>query len=155
MKKFLFIFVAFLISFQLAAQVTDFSGSWKLNRANSKLNDQFSMAPNALIITQKGIDFGLEKHSTFRDKEFTFNDKFTLDGKECINPGWQDSQKKSVATWSDDKKSLKITTKFPMMNNGEMILVEGYKLNGTALEIETAASSSFGEVKEVYVFDKQ
>ena len=81
--------------------------------------------------------------------------KFTLDGKECVNPGWQDTQKKSTAVWSDDKSSLKITTKFPMGDNGEMTVVETYKLDSGNLIIETMASSSFGEVAETQVFEKQ
>lgn len=155
MKKMVFIFVALLISTIVSAQAPDFSGSWKLNKEKSKLHDQFSMAPKDIIVAQTGNDFNLERHSSFQGNDFTIKDKFTLDGKECINPGWQDTQKKSVAVWSDDKLSLKITTKFPMGDNGEMTIVEVYKLDGGNLVIETKASSSFGEVAETQVFDKQ
>ncbi|MBV5311659.1 MAG: hypothetical protein JZU47_00090 [Prolixibacteraceae bacterium] len=97
MKK-TFIFGALLlISTIVSAQGLDFSGNWKLNRSISKLNDQFSMAPKEIILAQKDNDFNVERHSTFQDRDFTIKDKFTLDGKESINPGWQDTQKKSTA----------------------------------------------------------
>lgn len=93
MKKIVLLSAAFLISAFAVSQDLDFSGSWKLNTEKSKLGDQFSMAPKEIIIVQKGNEFNVEKHSSFQDQEFTTNDKFTLDGKECINTGWQDSRK--------------------------------------------------------------
>jgi len=100
-------------------------------------------------------DLDVEKHSMFHDQEFTTNDKFTLDGKECINPGWQDMQKKSKAVWSDDKKSLKITTIFPMGDGGEMTLIEIFKMDGNNMVIDSSASSSYGDMSETIVYDKQ
>jgi hypothetical protein len=113
------------------------------------------MAPKEIIILQDGNNLNLERHSTFQDQDFTIKDKFTLDGAECINPGWQDSEKKSTAVWSDDKASLKITTKLPMGDNGEMTIIEVYKMDGANLVIESSASSSFGDRSETMVFDKQ
>jgi len=155
MKKMVFILASLLVSTFVSAQTPDFSGSWKLNKEKSKLNEQFSMAPKDVIVAQTGNDFKLEKHSSFQGNDFTINDKFTLDGKECVNPGWQDAQKKSIAIWADDKLSLKITTKFPMGDNGEMTIIEVYKMEGGNLVVQTNASSSFGDVAETLVFDKQ
>jgi len=155
MKKIKFLVVALLISSFASAQVVNFSGNWKLNSSKSKLNDEFSMAPKEIILEQKGNDLNVEKHSSFQDQDFTTNDKLTLDGKECINPGWQDSQKKSIVTWSEDKKSLKITSKFPMNDGGEMIIVEVYKMDGSTMLIESSISSSFGDMAETMVYDKQ
>jgi hypothetical protein len=98
---------------------------------------------------------GVERHSRFQDQDFTIKDKFTLDGKECINDGWQNTQKKSVAVWSADEKSLTITTKIPMQDGGEMTITENYQLEENNLKITASVSSSFGEVKETYLFDKQ
>lgn len=155
MKKIKFLLAIFLISAVATAQVVNFSGTWKLNSSKSKLNDQFTMAPKELILTQKGNDLDVERHSSFQGQDFTTNDKFTLDGKECINPGWQDTQKKSTAVWSDDKKSLKITTKFPMNDGGEMIIFEVYNMDGSNMVIESSSSSSFGDMSETMVYDKQ
>ena len=155
MSKIVFLLAALLVSTMVSAQTPDFSGSWKLDKSKSKLNDQFSMAPKDIIIAQAGNDFKLEKHSSFQDNDFTTNDVLTLDGKECINPGWQDSKKKSTAVWAEDKLSLKITTKFPMGDNGEMTIIEVYKMDSSNLVIETSASSSYGDVAETLVFNKQ
>ena len=155
MNKVVFLLGTLLISAVLSVQAVDFSGNWKLNHEKSKLNAQFSMAPKDMIATQSDNEFNLEKHSTFQDNDFTIKDKFTLDGKECINPAWQDTQKKSVAVWSDDKSSLKITSKFPMGDSGEMTIIETYKMDGENLVIESSASSSYGDVAETMVFDKQ
>lgn len=155
MKKsftFLIVIMAAVVSSVSAA---DFSGNWKLNSGKSKLNDQFSMAPREIILVQNGNDLNVEKHSSFQDQDFTIKDKFTLDGKECVNAGWQDTQKKSTAVWSDDKNSLKISTKLPIGDNGDMTIVEVYKFDGENLVIETSTSSSFGESTETMVYDKQ
>jgi hypothetical protein len=155
MSKIVFLLAMLLVSTIVSAQTPDFSGNWTLNKTTSKLNDQFSMAPKDIIVIQAGNDFKVEKHSSFQGNDFTINDKFTMDGNECINPGWQDSQKKSTVVWAEDKQSLKITTKFPMGDSGEMTIIEVYKMNGSSLVIETSASSSFGDVAETLVFDKQ
>ncbi|MGB8492538.1 MAG: hypothetical protein WCE64_15900 [Bacteroidales bacterium] len=154
MKKFAFLFAGLLIGAGLTAQV-DFSGTWKLNTTKSKLGEQFSMAPKEIKIVQSGNDLNIEKHSSFQDQDFTTNDKLTLDGKECVNTAFQDMQKKSTCTWSEDKKSLKIATKLPMGDNGEMTINETYKLDGGNLVIESNTSSSFGEQAETQVYDKQ
>jgi hypothetical protein len=155
MKKTVAILAFLSISIILSAQGIDFTGTWKLNKEKSKLHEQFSMAPKEIIIEQKDNDLNVEKHSTFQERDFTIKDKFTLDGVECINPGWQYTQKKSTVVWADDKASLKITTKFPMGDNGEMTIVEIYKIEAGNFIVETKATSSFGEVAETQVFEKQ
>jgi hypothetical protein len=154
MKKAFSLIVVILATFTLSAQ-TDFSGSWKLNSSKSKLGDQFSMAPKEIIIVQKGNDMSVERHSEWQGQEFTINDKFTLDGKECINAGFMDTQKKSTAIWSADKTSLTITSKIPMQDGGDFSVTEVYKMNGGNMVIESSASSSFGDMSETQVYDKK
>ena len=151
MKKVFFLFSALLISVLVSAQV-DFSGSWKLNTSKSKLGDQFSMAPKEIIVVQKGNDLSVERHSSFNGQDFTTNDKFTLDGKECVNTGWRDTQKKSTAVWNSN--TLKVTSKIPMRDSGEMTITEVYKMDGGNMVIESNASSSYGDFSETMVYDK-
>ncbi len=113
------------------------------------------MAPNQLVLTQDKKTLTIERHSTFRDQNFTFTDKLTLDGKECINKGWRDSEKKSTAVWSKDSKTLVVTTKIPMQDGNEMTLVESYQLVDSNLQINVKASSSYGDSEETYVFTKK
>ncbi len=155
MKKIPFFIFSFLISAFVNAQDIDFSGSWMLNAEKSKINAEFSFAPKEIIVEQKDNDFKVEKHSSFQDQEFTIIDKLTLDGKECINTGFQDTQKKSTAVWSADKTSLKIISKMLIGDGGEMTITEIYKMDDSNLIIESGASSSYGEMAETMVFDKK
>lgn len=154
MKKILFLFTAIMFSAAAIAQTPDFAGSWKLNGEKSKLNAEFSFAPKDIIITQAGNDMTVEKHSSFQDQEFVTNDKLTLDGKECTNPGFQDTQKKSTCNWSDDKTSLKVISKISI-GDGDMTITEVYKKDGGNLIIESLSSSSFGDMNETMVYDKK
>jgi hypothetical protein len=154
MKKSLFLFAALFFSTAIMAQGPDFSGSWKLNGEKSKLNAEFSFAPKEIIITQAGNDMTVEKHSSFQDQEFVTNDKLTLDGKECTNPGFQDTQKKSTCNWSDDKASLKIISKIPI-GDGDMTITEVYKMDAGSMIIESMASSSYGDMNETMVYEKK
>lgn len=155
MKKLLFLPVIFLISVVASAQAPDFTGTWKLNAEKSKLNDQFTLGPKEIIIDQKGNDLNIEKHSTMMDQDFTTKDKLTLDGKECINAGFQDSKKKSACGWSDDKTSLKVVSVQSIGDGGDMTHTEVFKIDGGNLVIESTASSSYGELVETFVYDKQ
>jgi hypothetical protein len=155
MKKILYLLVFSLISISSMGKVVDFSGTWNLNKSKSTLNDQFSMAPKQMIIIQASDVLDVERHSTFQDQEFTIKDKLTLDGKECINDGWQDTKKKSVAVWSDDEKSLTVTSKIPMQDGGEFTVVETYQMEENSLKVLVNAKSSMGELAETYLFDKQ
>ena len=154
MKKALFLFAAILFSGFVSAQV-DFSGSWKLNTSKSKLGEQFSMAPKEIIVVQKGNDLSVEKHSEWQGQAYTINDKFTLDGKECVNTAMMDSKKKSTAVWSSDNKTLKISSKIPMQDGGEFSVTEVYKMDGGNMVIQSDASSSYGDMSETQVYDKK
>ena len=154
MKKPVVLLAILLISVFASAQGINFSGSWKLNSSKSKLGDQFSMAPKEIIVTQNGNNLNIEKHSEFQGQTYTSTDKLTLDGKECINAGFMDSEKKSTAVWSGDKKSLKISSKIPVQGE-TMTIVEMYKMDGSSLVIEASASSSYGDMAETMVYDKK
>lgn len=79
-KQIFYLLVFSLISISSMGAVVDFSGKWNLNKAKSTLNDQFSMTPNQLILTQNNDGLAVEKHGSFQDKDYTISDKFTLDG---------------------------------------------------------------------------
>jgi len=155
MKKIKFLLALMLISSFATAQVLNFSGNWKLNSSKSTLNSEFTLAPKEIIIIQSGNDLNIEKHSNFQDQDYITKDKLTLDGKECINPGWQEVQKKSTVLLSDDKKSLRISSRFPMNDGGEVLITELYKMDGANMIIESSASSSYGDMSETMVYDKQ
>ncbi|HPB05066.1 MAG TPA: hypothetical protein PKV50_06275 [Prolixibacteraceae bacterium] len=154
MKKLMTVASLLLLTIIVSAQ-TDFSGTWKLNKEKSKLNDQFSMAPTQLIIVQKGNDLSLERNISFQDQNMTIQEKFTLDGKECLNNGMMDSKKKSVAVFSDDKKVLTIDSKIPMQDGAEIAIKEVFSIVNGNLVIDSSNKSSWGDTTEKMTFDKQ
>lgn len=153
MKKLIYILAIVMVSSAAFAQKTDLSGKWKLNREKSELAEQFSMAPNDIEMTMDKNNLTEVRHVSFQGENFTITDKFTLDGKECENPGWMDSIKKSTATWSDDGKVLTIVTKIPMQDD-ELTVTAKYKIEDGKMVINSEASSSYGVVNEVQVFEK-
>ncbi|MBN1768245.1 MAG: hypothetical protein JXR50_06230 [Prolixibacteraceae bacterium] len=153
MKKLMIITSILLLTIIASAQ-TDFSGKWKLNKEKSTMNSEFSMAPVELVIVQKGNDLSIERVSNFQGQSMTTKENYTLDGKECVNSGMMDSQKKSVAKFSDDKKVLTIDSKLPMQDN-EIAIKEVLSISGGNLYVESSSNSSFGEMKEKWAFDKQ
>ena len=155
MKKTILLLTAFVFTAIASGQVPDFTGNWKLNNSKSNLNYDFTLAPGVIIIAHKDNDMTIEKHSSFQGQDYTSNDKFTLDGKECVNPGWMDSQKKSTAIWADDKKSLKITTNLSAGDIGDVTIVEILKMVEDNMVIESTATSSYGDLVETMVYDKQ
>jgi hypothetical protein len=155
MKRIIYFLAFTLVSLTSIAAGIDFSGTWNLNKSKSTLGDQFSMAPTQLVLTQAAESLVIERHSTFQDQNFTFTDKLTLDGKECINDGWQDTKKKSTAVWSAEGKILTITSKIPMQDGAEMTITETYQMEGTNLKVIASASSSYGDMSETFLFDKQ
>ncbi|QGY42786.1 hypothetical protein GM418_03705 [Maribellus comscasis] len=154
MKKTIYLLVMLFGATLVSAQGIDFSGTWKLNRSESKLGDQFSMAPNEIIVIHKINEMDIEKHSSFQGQNFTTKDNLTLDGRECVNVGFMDTEKKSTAVWSDDEKMLTITSKIPMQGE-TMTIVEVYKMDGKNMVIEVSASSSYGDMSEMMVYNKQ
>jgi hypothetical protein len=155
MKKIIISVAAVILTVVSSAQTLNLSGSFKLNPAKSKLNADFSMAPKEMTIEQTASDLNIEKHTDFQGQEMTTKDKVTFDGKECINAGFMDTKKKSVLSWSDDKKSIKIVSKVAMDDGSEIKTTEVYKFDGANLVLESSMTAPFGDSTETMVFDKK
>jgi hypothetical protein len=155
MKKLLY-FIAFtMVSMTGMGQVADFSGTWTLNKDKSTLFEQFSLAPSQLILIQTADSLTVEKHGTFEGTDYVSKDKFSLDGKESVNPGMMNSKKTSTAVWSEDGKILTISSKLPTQDQGEATTKEVYQMVESNLKLELSAASSMGEMSETYLLDKQ
>ena len=155
MKKMIMLLALALLSSIAIGQKANFSGSWTINREKSELNDQFSMAPNSLVLEHSRKELSIQRNSSWQGQDFSFTDTFTLDGEKCENVGFMDMVKKSTADWNDDKKSILITSTIEMQDGSEMTITENLSLDGNNLVLHTSASSSYGEMSEVFVFDKQ
>jgi hypothetical protein len=152
MKKMFFIMLA--VAFSAASFGQNISGNWKLNESKSKLNEQFSLSPKSCKITQTDNELVIEKKSEFQGQAIDGTEKYTLDGKECTNPGFMETTKKSTVTISDDKKSVKITSKTELNDGGFVESVEVFSINGDNLMYDFKSTSSFGDLAETAVYDK-
>lgn len=152
-RSLLLLLVATFIT--LASTAQDLSGNWKLNTSKSKLNAEFSMAPGEVIITHNGNNLTIEKHHEFQGQAFVVKDNLTLDGKECINEGFQGTKKKSTAIWSDDKKILTIKSSLDMGDGGMVTTTETLTLEAGILTMFSSASSDWGDFSETQVFEKK
>lgn len=154
------IFICSISAFTIGqSEKTDFSGSWSLNDGKSNFGDsQFRRAALKITIEQKDNDMTLEKMMTVRSGQtFNFEEKLTLDGKECEN-SVNNRVRKSRANWTEDGKSLTISTMMVFEREGQSIeinTVEIYKKSddGNNLIIDYTSSSPRGEMKETLVYD--
>jgi len=156
MKKIFYLVVFIVFALTSMAQNPDFSGTWKINNEKSTFFEQFSLAPTQLILVQTADTLMVEKHGNFQGTDYVTKEKFSLDGKECVNPGMiPDSKKTSIAVWSEDGKILTVSSKLPTQDQGEATIKEVYQLVDANLKVELNAASQMGEMAETYVLDKQ
>lgn len=155
MKKLFYLLALSMLSMATMGEGINFSGTWKLNNEKSTLFEQFSLAPNQMIVTQTADTLTVEKHGNFQGTDYVTKDKISLDGKECVNIGWMDSKKTSTAVWSEDGKTLTISSKMPAQDGSEATMKEVYQMVELNLKVELNAASSMGEMSETYVLDKQ
>jgi hypothetical protein len=151
-----------LISSVTFAQKVNFSGTWTYNETKSVIGGEGGPRGAAIkmIIKQDGNNLSIEKTTRRQSgEESTFTENYTLDGKECKNPTFGDRTKKSTASWSQDKKSLTITSKTVFEREGQQMEVnttEIYTLSSDKknLNIDYTSVSSRGERKNTFVYDK-
>jgi hypothetical protein len=160
LKSVLFIMVSLMLSsFSFGQGAVNFSGSWAFNEAKSNLGEGGGrMASQTIVIVQDATTFSLERAFAGQDgNEMKMSEKYTLDGKESVNPVFNTSRK-SKAVWSADKKSLTVSSVMVFDMNGEsneIKTVETYKLSGSELTIDSQSTSSMGERKTTLVYTKK
>jgi hypothetical protein len=155
--------VSVMFFVQVSAQnaVINFSGNWALNETKSNFGDaQFRMAASILTVKQEGNNLSTERTMNTPDgQEMKMTGKYTMDGKECENPGFMDSKTKSTVKWSADGKSITIASSTLFNMNGdnmEMKASEIWTLDGDkTLKIETSNTMPDGEMKTSLVYDKK
>ena len=155
MKNIVFVIALAVISSTSFSQKVNFSGTWKLSKEKSELGDQFSLAPDNMVLKHSRKSLELEKSGSMQGEAYTLSDVYTLDGEECENPGWVDQIKTSTATWDKKTKVLKITSKIPLNDGGEVGVIEEIVMNGDNLVMESTASSDYGDLVERFVFEKE
>ena len=149
--------ILILVSVPLAAMALknpDFSGTWKLNESESTMNAEFSFAPQQVTITQDKKLLTYETVSNFQGQEYKRTSKYSLDGEESKNEGFQGRETISVAAW--DGKTLKVATTFEMQDGGTLTVTASFSLKGDNLTIVSEVKGGpMGDSSETWVYDKQ
>ncbi len=160
--------VLFLLSSGIFAQV-NFSGNWSLNESKSKFGEGAGgpggrppMAATAMSVTQDVKILTVNQTMNDRDgQEFQTTSKFNLDGSETENKVMMDRIRKSVLTWSADKKSFTINSKMTFERDGETREIntsEKWSLgsDGKTLIIESTRPSRDGGIRtNTLIYDKK
>lgn len=155
-------FLAIQVSaIQAQTSSTDFSGTWSFNESKSTPSQGgFRFAPSLLTIVQDGNNLSVERTSVRPGgEEFKSTDKFTLDGKECVNPMFN-SSRKSMVKWSEEGKVLAFSHTMTFDREGqpqEIKISEIWKYSDTekTLTVETSFTGPNGEMKTANVYDKK
>jgi hypothetical protein len=137
----------------------DFSGDWVLTPAKSVLDENgTAFLPVKLAIVQNDSSLSVVK-SMQRENEddFTFEDKMTLDGRECKSE-FMNSPRTITAAWSEKGDTLRILMKISFQG-GEasgMTLKEAWSLGADkSLSIKHNSTSSFGDRHVNMVYEKK
>lgn len=155
--------IAILLVFCLAISLfakkpVDFSGSWELDRAASKLGDAQLWLQEIKVTQSKD---SLLTHRTYRNEnweEYPFTENLTLDGKEHEITIY-DMPRKTSANVSEDKKNLVIKSQITFWgDNGEVTIpmTEKWALTekGKTLSMEYKSVSEEGEYTIQLVYKK-
>jgi hypothetical protein len=139
----------------------NFSGTWAFNESKSTQSEGgFRFAPALLAVNHSGTNIDIESTSNGPNGEFKSNSKYTTDGKECSNTMFGDNIRKSLVTWSADKKSLVFSHTMNFERDGqsmEMKSTETWKINESdkTLAIESVFNTPNGEMRRTNVYDKK
>jgi hypothetical protein len=156
--------VLLLSADMLSAQesAVDFTGEWALNEDKSDLGGgpggrRRGMRASKMFVEQKENKLVVEAFRTNRAGEEMSNvSTYTLDGKECTNSN-AFMTSVSVAEWSEDGKTLTISSTITFSRSGREFTMEStaiWSLAENTLAIETTRTSSRGERKSKAVYDK-
>ncbi len=136
-----------------AADKTNFTGTWTLNSDKSELGER-GRADLMRTVKQEENKLTVESKSTGRDgEERTTTSTYTLDGKESVNPGFGNSERKSVVKWIEEGKKLSIKTTMEFNRNGESRVfetTETWELSSDGKTLTVISSSQRGDRKMVY-----
>ncbi|HUU26960.1 MAG TPA: hypothetical protein VM123_04040 [archaeon] len=156
----IFLFSASLLNAQKSP--INFSGKWTLNAEKSDPGESSGrrrggMPASKMNVEQKDNKLTVEDFRTNRDgEEVSTVSTYTLDGKECKN---ESSNRTSVSTasWSEDKKSLTISSAIAISRGGQefnMKSTEIWSLTEGILTIKATRSSQMGERTTTAVYNK-
>lgn len=141
-----------------AKKPVDFSGSWKLDVANTEMGDSQLWLEEIVVTQTKDSLLSERTYQNENYETFPFTENLTLDGKEYDIVVYDIPRKTSV-TVSEDKMQLVVTSQITFWgDNGEVTIpmVETWSLKekGKVLSMDYASVSPDGEFKTVLNYKK-
>ena len=126
------IVAAFLMTAMTNAQAgkTNYAGNWAFNASKSDMGQPMGgpgggqgggqrMGGGNIAVKQEANLLTVDRTRTGQDGQTTTTtEKYTLDGKECVNTNPR-GESKSIVAWSADGKTITISTTRTMNMNGE------------------------------------
>ena len=142
-----------LLCAAVAQAKPNFSGDWKMNVAKSEFGMMPAPTSSVQKITHSDPDLKLTITQVSERGEFTSNNAYTTDGKECVNKGRM-GEIKSKLKWDGD--ALVIESKADFGGN-DVTITDKWSLSedGKTLTINRHFASSQGEGDAKQVFEKQ
>lgn len=145
----------------------DFSGTWVVNQSKSKSGEGAGgpggpggpMGGGALTVVQNAKTLTVSQTMQGPDGEMKMENKYNLDGTPSENTFMMGAVRKSVLTWSADKKSFTIVSTINFDGN-EMKETETWKYgdDGKTLFIDSTrpgGPDGGGEMKMIIAYDKK
>jgi len=154
MKNIAIVLALALFSSVAMGQKVNYSGEWKLNEDKSELGYEFSLAPASITVAHVKKTLDLKTVGVFDGREVVSEQHYTLDGKECENPGFMDSVTRSTAHVDRKTKAIKIVT-LGSVEGMDYTLSQNISLKEGKLVVQSEAVSNMGELVETQVYDKQ
>ena len=160
----LFAFLSLPLTTNAQGTKANFAGTWAFNESKSNLGDGggFRRGAGQMTVTQDGINLTVVRVRTNQNGEqTTTTDKYTTDGKECVNTSTtgRGGPSKSILKWSADGKSLNFAITRTFERDGkttEMKSSEVWTLtDAKTLSVASTFSSPNGEMKSTLVYDKK
>jgi hypothetical protein len=150
----------FLFSMTLFASGgnVDFSGEWKLDRENTVLSESPLYLSKITITQEKNSLQTARIYMNQYGEQYPFDEEIIVDGEEREILIYE-MKRRTAATWSEDGKSLLITTKTKYYGNsgeGEFSVEETWTLDkkGAILSIEYTNNSEWGINAGTYFYKK-
>ena len=146
---------------QAQVKKADFSGRWRFNEEKSNFEEGRGFRSiGHLTVKQTDNKLSVDKQRIKLNGESTIiTEKFTLNGKVCINNSDREGQCKTIVTWSTDMKRLyfDITRTFDWTGQTTSLrsAEEWSLIDSKTLSILSSLTMQVGEKKAMLVYDKE
>jgi len=149
---------AFAVSVNVTGQISDFSGTWKLDRAKSTQMDYFPTLVKLVVVVRSDTLYTERTYESGDGQEYPFTENVSIDGKEYKITIY-DMPRVSKAVWlsSDSILSVESVTTYYGSNGSEDFKSrEAWKLDekNKVLTVNFTNNSSSGEFSGAFVFNK-